>query len=194
MIVQISPHYQKALKRQLQEQCDAKSSHLTESIARACGYRTHAALQADLEGSGSGRYVRFDDAAFRARFHELTGKGAPLQIDLPELDRSARYVERLFENPALDVIQMQPMSIRFRLAGIATVIAIDLHHTGKGVFRFHRSHAIHTPSQAGPYWPSRDFDDDPSYGMNRAISSIADYYEQAVAEGHRPSRTWLVAA
>ncbi|WP_296581257.1 hypothetical protein [Xanthobacter sp.] len=194
MIVQIIPHHQKALKRQLQRQVDAKSAHLTEAIARACGFRTHAALQADMEGASAGLYVRFDNDAFRARLHELTGKSAPSHLDLPELDRSARYVKRLFENPRLEIIRMQPMSIRFRLAGIPTVVAVDLHHTGTGVFRFRRSHAIHTPTQIAPYWPGRDFDDDPAYGMNRAITSITDNYEQAVADGHVPNLTWLVAA
>lgn len=194
MIVQITPHYQKALKRQLQGQVDVKSAHLTEAIARACGFRTHAALQAGMEGASAGLYVRFDDDALRARLYELTGKSAPLQLDLPELGRSARYVEPLFENPRLEIIRMQPMSIRFRLAGIPTVVAIDLHHTGTGVFRFRRSHAIHTPTQIGPYWPGRDFDDDPAYAMNRAITSITEYYEQAVADGHVPNPTWLVAA
>lgn len=194
MIVQITPHYQKALKRHLQEQVDARSAHLTEAIARACGFRTHAALRADMDGASAGLYVRFDDNAFRARLYELTGKNAPLQLDLPDLGRSARYVERLFENPRLEIIRMQPMSIRFRLSGIPTVVAIDLHHTGTGMFRFKRSHAIHTPTQIGPYRPGRDFDDDPAYGINRAISSITDYYEQAVADGHVPNPAWLVPA
>lgn len=58
--------------------------------------------------------------------------------------------------------------------------------------RFHRSHAIKTPTQGKPYRPSRDFDDDLPYALHRAIASITEYYREAVEEGHKPSDDWLV--
>lgn len=192
-VIQIKKIYLKSIKRKLREQCNAGSVHLTEAMARGCGYRTNAALQADLNGEAEGRYVPFDERAFRKRLLELDGI-APDEIELPKLGRSARYIERLFQDPALEVVEMHPMRARFRLAGIDTVVQIDLEDMGNGYTRFHRSHAIHTPTQIGPYWPSRDFDDDPAYAMHRAIDSVMDYYREAVREGHEPESSWLVKA
>jgi hypothetical protein len=191
-VIQLTEVYLKAVKRALRQKCDAGSAQLTEAIARGCARSTNAALQAALNGGMAGQYVRFDETAFRQRLRELSGADGPATIDLPPLGRSARYVTRLFENPAVEIIEMHPMQARFRLAGIDAVIEIDLEDIGNGNMRFKRSHAIHTPVQAGPYWPGRDFDDDPAYAMHRAIESIVDYYESAVREGHEPAPGWLV--
>lgn len=191
IIVQLDKTYLKSMKRKLREQCSVGSVQLTEAMARGCGYNTNAALLADQKGGAEGRYVQFDEEAFRKRLLDFDGTVAD-EIELPALDRSARYLERLFEDPALKIIEMYPMRSHFRLARISTVVKIELEHIGNGYTRFHRSHAIHTPTQIGPYRPSRDFDDDPAYAMHRAIHSIVDYYRQAVREGHEPEPKWLV--
>lgn len=191
VIVQLNKTYLKSMKRTLREQCSVGSVHLTEAIARGCGYNTNAALLADQKEGAEGRYVQFDEEAFRKRLLDFDSAVAS-EIKLPELDSSARYLERLFEDPALKIIDFYPMWSRFRLAGISTVVKIELEHIGNGYTRFHRSHAIHTPTQIGPYRPGRDFDDDPAYAMHRAIDSIVDYYRQAVREGHEPESKWLV--
>ncbi|MER8372341.1 hypothetical protein [Mesorhizobium sp. M1406] len=190
-VIQLKESYIKSMKRELRGQCSAGSVHLTEAIARACGYSTNAALLADLNGQAEGRYLRFDEDAFRMRLLDFNGT-APEKIELPELGRLARYVESLFDDTALGIIEMHPMRARFRLGGIDTVVQIDLVQIGNGNVQFRRSHAIHTPTQAGPYWPGRDFDDDPAYAMHRAIESIVDYYRQAIGEGYRPDPKWLV--
>ncbi len=66
----------RAIKRALVSRFpDDKSSHLSEALAAACGFRTHASLLAAL-GEGDPNdpdFVLLDDAAFNARRHELTG-------------------------------------------------------------------------------------------------------------------------
>ncbi|MGR9426262.1 hypothetical protein [Rhizobium leguminosarum] len=191
-VVQLRTTYLQNLKRSLREQCHAGSVHLTEAIARGCGVRTHAALLAKIKADGEGRFIRFNEAAFSQRLLELSGNSAPETIELPDLGHSARYIEALFNDPDLDILELDTMRIRFRLSGIATVIDIRLEDMGNGYTRFIRSHAIHAPGQAGPYWPGRDFDDDPAYAMHRAVDSIVDYYKDAVRNGHKPSASWLV--
>ena len=191
LVAQLTQDYLRALKRTLQTQCDAASSHLTEAIARGLGYRTHAALQADL-AQATDRYIRFDDAAFRKRLTELGGRMVVPDLTLPPLGHAARYVDKLFGDPTLEIIELHPNCARFRLSGIDTEVRIDLEDVGEGNVRFHRSHAIRTPVQAGPYHPSRDWDDDAAYGLHRAIESLASYHRQALRAGHRPSPSWLV--
>lgn len=58
--------------------------------------------------------------------------------------------------------------------------------------RFERSHAIHTPVQAGPYLASRPYWDDLPYALHQAISGLTQYYRAAIAEGHKPQESWLV--
>jgi hypothetical protein len=62
-----------------------------------------------------------------------------------------------------------------------------------GIF-WTQSHYIGTPSQGGPYRTSRPWGDDLRYAVNLAVTSITQYYKQAVAEGHPPSDAWLVEA
>ncbi|MDQ0420926.1 hypothetical protein J2045_001953 [Peteryoungia aggregata LMG 23059] len=191
-VVQLTNTYLQALKRSLREQCNAGSVHLTEAIARGCGARTHAALLARIKAGGEGIFIRFNEAAFSHRLVELSGNSAPDALDFPDLHHSARYIPALFDDPALDILDLHVMRVRFCLKGIATVIEIHLEDMGNGYTRFIRSHAIHAPGQAGPYWPSRDFDDDAAYAMHRAIDSIVDYYRDAIRNGHKPSASWLI--
>ncbi|WP_332305843.1 hypothetical protein [Rhizobium sp. GR12] len=190
-VIQLEHTYLKSMKRKLRDQCSAGSVQLTEAIARGCGYRTNAALLADINSGAEGRYVAFDDAAFRQRLRDFDCT-VPDEIELPELDRSVGFVERLFEQADVEIVEMHPIRARFRLAGIDAMVQIDLEDIGNGYTRFHHSHAIHTPTQIGPYRPSRDFDDDPAYAMHRAVTSIVDYYREAVRKGHTPERKWLV--
>ena len=51
---------------------DVNSAHLTEALAAACGYRTHAALRADLKTSAlQPPLARLDATRFRMRLSEL---------------------------------------------------------------------------------------------------------------------------
>ncbi len=55
---------------------ESRSSHLTEALAAGCGYRSHAALLADLRKSGDAdpNFVLLDDEAFVRRLCELRGE------------------------------------------------------------------------------------------------------------------------
>ncbi len=55
---------------------EAKSSYLTEALATACGYRTHAALLADLERSNQQDpdFIALDDEDFIRRLYALEGQ------------------------------------------------------------------------------------------------------------------------
>ena len=57
---------------------------------------------------------------------------------------------------------------------------------------YRRTHAIHTPLQAGPYYQSRYFWDDPAYALHQAITSLTQWYADAVRNGHQPKPSWLV--
>lgn len=56
-----------------------RSSHLTEALASACGYGTHAALLSVLKtrGTGGSDFVVLDGAKFCRRLNELTGRKGP---------------------------------------------------------------------------------------------------------------------
>ncbi|WP_404294194.1 hypothetical protein ACD578_28490 (plasmid) [Microvirga sp. RSM25] len=190
-VVQLNDTSLRDLKRKLQNQLESGSAHLSEAIAKALGFNTHAALKAGLSNGHAGRYVRFDEESFRERLAALSGEQAPTSLSVPSLGHHARYIQGFFNNPDLEIVEMRPERARFRLAEIPTGIEIRLERMERG-FRFIRSHAIKTPTQIGPYYPGRDFDDDPAYAMNRSIESIASYYRQAVEAGHKPDRSWLV--
>ena len=55
-----------------------------------------------------------------------------------------------------------------------------------------QSHAIHTPTQAGPYWTSNPSSGSPALALSRAIDGLLSYYKEAESQGHRPSEDWLV--
>lgn len=82
----------------------------------------------------------------------------------------------------------------FWLKGIPAEIKIELSINGvHGGFNFHTSHSIKTPLQAGPYHPSRPWGDDASYALHMAVTSITQYYREAVNHGLNPDSNWLVA-
>lgn len=192
-IVQLTDAYLTTLKRDLRTRCGVRPGHLAEAVARGFGFNTSIAMQAALRGLREGEYLIFRDSAFRERLEELGGE-RPDDLDLPALGYAARYVVDDLNNSALEVIEMHPMRTRFKLSGIDTIISIQLLKMRGGFVRFVRSHAIHTPVQAGPYWPSRDFDDEAPYALHRAISSLVDYYQEAVEDQHIPHESWLVPA
>jgi hypothetical protein len=79
------------------------------------------------------------------------------------------------------------------IGSLTTLVTISLRRFLKSDdVEFIVSHAIKTPIQAGPYWTSRPFDDDPAYALHRAVNGITSYYQQAIQAGHHPSEEWLV--
>ncbi|MEA3387878.1 MAG: hypothetical protein U9R64_01190, partial [Pseudomonadota bacterium] len=67
----------RAVKRALVSRFpDDKSSHLTEALAAACGFRTHASLLAAVRDTDpqDPNFVLLDEAAFLARRADLRGE------------------------------------------------------------------------------------------------------------------------
>jgi hypothetical protein len=59
-------------------------------------------------------------------------------------------------------------------------------------YHFEVSHHVHTPSQAGPYLPSRTFSESESGAIRQAISTTVSFLKVAIREGHEPRESWLV--
>lgn len=58
---------------------------------------------------------------------------------------------------------------------------------------FELSHWIKTPTQLGPYTPSRPYCDSIDSAEHRAVfTTIVEYHRQAVDAGHTPDDSWLV--
>jgi len=83
---------------------------------------------------------------------------------------------------------------QFRLRDLSPAITIRLYKPvgGKGI-EFEQSHYIKTPTQIGPYITSRKWGDYEAYALHLAITSITQYYKEAVSEGHVPNNSWLIA-
>lgn len=95
---------------------------------------------------------------------------------------------------SIKVIRRRTISeYQFTVGKLKTVITIRIYTENKGSqYLFEQSHAIKTPSQAGPYWTSKPWADYEAYAVHRAISGITDYYKAAVKAGHKPVESWLV--
>ena len=51
---------------------------------------------------------------------------------------------------------------------------------------------VHTPTQFGPYYPSRTNFQTESLAVSAAISDFTCFIEGAINQGHKPSEDWLV--
>ncbi len=99
----------------------------------------------------------------------------------------------LSENKSVDSWEVVQEGWCFKLKGINTAVLIRLCiNPVRGGFNYWNSHRIHTPSQTGPYAPSRPWGDGKDYAFSQALSAITTYYAQAVKEGHTPGETWLM--
>jgi hypothetical protein len=81
----------------------------------------------------------------------------------------------------------------FRVGVLDTIVTVEIGclPTSERA-RYHRSHDIKTPSQAGPYHQSRYVWDDVPYALFQAIDSITSYYRMGVKDGYAPQESWLV--
>lgn len=102
-------------------------------------------------------------------------------------------IEEALTDDAIERAEKTNQGYSIWLEGIPIEISISLSvNPAKGGFNFHLSHHIHTPSQIGPYNPSRPWGDDEAYALHLAVTAITRYYNQAIKEGHKPSDSWLV--
>lgn len=59
-------------------------------------------------------------------------------------------------------------------------------------YHFEVSHHVHTPEQAGPYFPSRTFAESESEAIRQAIHTTTTFIKSAIRAGHEPQDNWLV--
>jgi len=64
--------------------------------------------------------------------------------------------------------------------------------TPSAPFHFEVSHNVHTPKQAGPYYPSRTSFESKCEAIRQAISTTTSFIKDALRAGHEPSENWLV--
>ncbi|MGN6094265.1 MAG: hypothetical protein ACTHOL_18090 [Luteibacter jiangsuensis] len=104
-------------------------------------------------------------------------------------------IEAIFDVPAIETWRtIEPLKYSFRLKNIPTNITVSLSipRGGRRGFNFRLSHAIHTPTQMGPYHPGIPWGDDLPSAVHQAVMAITSYYDDAVKEGHAPTAEWLV--
>lgn len=59
-------------------------------------------------------------------------------------------------------------------------------------YHFEVSHHVHTPTQAGPYYPSRTFSESERDAIRQAISTTVSFLKTAIRAGHDPRESWLI--
>lgn len=59
-------------------------------------------------------------------------------------------------------------------------------------YHFDVSHHIHTPEQAGPYYPSRTSAESEKEAIAQAISTTTSFLKSAIRAGKEPTERWLV--
>ncbi|MBS2781221.1 hypothetical protein [Aeromonas salmonicida] len=102
-------------------------------------------------------------------------------------------IEAALEDEAIECTEKTDEGYSFWLKGIPTEIRVVLStNPTRGGYNFHLSHFIHTPKQIGPYRPSRPWGDDEAYALHLAVTSITQYYRDAVKVGVAPNADWLV--
>lgn len=101
-------------------------------------------------------------------------------------------MEEALQDSAIEKTEKTNEGYSFWLKGIPVEISVMLSiNPLRGGFNFKLSHYIKTPSQIGPYRPSRPWGDSKDYALNLAISAITQYYKEAIKEGYVPSNEWL---
>lgn len=100
--------------------------------------------------------------------------------------------EAVFDDEAIFKYQSKGSEYTFWLKGISTPVKALLIPTLRGNVDFRLSHYIKTPEQMGVYRPSLQSGDYYHYALERAVSSITQYYQIAVNKGHEPNDSWLV--
>lgn len=105
-------------------------------------------------------------------------------------------IESALDDPDIEVVDHTENVWTVRVGALRTPVRISLQKRKDGTVWWDQSHAMHTPTQIGPYWTSRPFDIGPDaypYALHRAVSGLADYYREAIKAGHQPEEKWLVA-
>jgi hypothetical protein len=59
-------------------------------------------------------------------------------------------------------------------------------------FHYEVNAHVHTPTQFGPYYPSRTNYETEGLAVSAAIRDFTSFIEGAIRDGHKPSEDWLV--
>lgn len=112
------------------------------------------------------------------------------QFDIGSSDKVAHTLAQ----PGLEKLNATQTGYSFWLKDIPIEIKVVLSVNGeRGGFNFHTSHVIKTPKQLGPYHTSRPWGDDAGYALHQAVTSITQYYNEAINAGLQPNAEWLIA-
>ena len=57
---------------------------------------------------------------------------------------------------------------------------------------FDTNYFIQTPTQIGPYITSNNFASTEEIALESGIKTITSYYQNALAEGHKPEKSWFI--
>lgn len=106
-----------------------RSSHLTEALAASCGYKTNAALRAEVKGRNASDpdFAFLDELRFRSRIEEIAGVEAlPSAKTIPfdDVDFVQEIGGRITYSPRFDKIEYRN-STRMRAWRNAMVIGIN---------------------------------------------------------------------
>lgn len=101
-------------------------------------------------------------------------------------------IEEVLSDESIERVEPCLGGYVFQLKHIPTKITVLLTANSNGGYDFKLSHAIHTPTQLGPYHPSRPWGDDEAYALHLAVNSITNYYRDALKAGNTPSQDWLI--
>jgi len=104
-------------------------------------------------------------------------------------------IESALDDPDAEVIERRGDTWIIKVGALQTPVRIELKKKRDGSVWWDQSHAMHTPTQIGPYWTSRPMDIGPDaypYALHRAISSLTEYYRDALRAGYVPQEDWLV--
>lgn len=105
-------------------------------------------------------------------------------------------IDEVLNKPGVHVVQRPTTELGtyvFKVGSLTPNITVRLYPAphGHGV-SWEQSHFIKTPVQGSPYATSRPWGDDAPYALHLAVTSITQYYDQAVREHHTPEDSWLV--
>lgn len=103
--------------------------------------------------------------------------------------------DSVLEDDLVTVVEQNDGAGHFciRIGALQTPVTIELgRHMDSDRTKFTVSHAIKTPSLAGPYRTSLPFSDTPVSALRKAVSGLTMHYRQAIHDGHEPRENWLV--
>lgn len=110
------------------------------------------------------------------------------------LVRGDVHMHAVFENEHIRRARRFLSEYQFSLGQLQQVITVRLYQSlDRNWVEFEQSHFINTPLQIDAYRTSSPYGDDEDDALRLAVDfCLAQWYEQAVREGHQPDESWLV--